>query len=413
LLRAAVFFANQCPVNPPADHSLPRILFVHDFRPDSLHTADLVRQLFLGFPPDKLAWWSFRQTGRHAQPDLRPARCHEFPLPDRLAPRERFNGLKCALLENFWVPRAARDLERVIAAEKPDVVAALLFGWSVPVLAKVRWPAGLRLHVSLWDFPDTNGMKKILGENRSERFVSGIHALVRRADTFDAICPGALSELRAHTGRRDGLVVHSGFEPHHLQALENSPGGGEAGVLRIAYVGTIISEQGFLELLAALKTVRAALPQKVVLEFFGGRNYRSRAWFEPEWMTEHGMFTDDGLVAALRRCDWGVVVMDPGGADLRYSRFSFPNKVGTYLSAGVPVLGLGNPQSSLARLMQENRLGRFTAATVRGELENFLSESLRLPAPREFFRAEILQCARTEFNAAEMRARLWSLWGAR
>jgi glycosyltransferase involved in cell wall biosynthesis len=412
LLRAAGFFAKQWVVQPTANHSLPRILFVHDYRPDSLHTADLIRQLFLGFPPANLAWWSFRQTGRHAKPDLRAARCHEFPLPDRLVPHVRLAQLKSVLLENFWVPRAARDLERVIAVEKPDVVVALLFGWSLPVLAKVCWSARPRLHVSLWDFPDTNGVKKILGHARSERFVSAIHALVRRADTFDAICPGTLAELRAHTGRHDGLLVHSGFEPHHLQALENFSGHGEPGIVRIAYVGTIISENGFLEMLDALNTVRATLPQKVVLEFFGGRNYRSRAWFDPEWMAEHGLFTDDGLVAALRRCDWGVVVMDPAGEDLRYSRFSFPNKVGTYLSAGVPVLGFGNPQSSLAQLMQEHRLGRFTSVVVRDELVKFLSESLRLPAPREFYRAEILECAHTEFNAAEMRARLWRLWGA-
>ena len=119
------------------------------------------------------------------------------------------------------------------------------------------------------------------------------------------------------------------------------------------------------------------LPQKVILEFFGGRNYRSRAWFEPEWMKEHGLFTDDGLVTALRQCDWGIVVMDPEGEDLRYSRFSFPNKVGTYLSAGVPVLGYGHPQSSLAQIMGEHRLGRFSSVTATGELEKFLIERLR------------------------------------
>lgn len=416
LLRANVFFANQWTVNSTASaprSAPPRILFVHDFRPDSLHTADLIRQLFLGYPVERLAWWSFRQTGRHTSPDLRAARCHEFSLPDRLVPHYRLAGLKSALLENFWVPRAARDLEQVIADENPDLVVALLFGWSVPVLARVHWPAGLRRHFSLWDFPDTNGMKAALGESRSARFVSSIHALVRQADTFDAICPGALAELRAHTGRHDGLVVHSGFESHHLRALEQTPGGGEAGILRLAYVGTIISKNGFRELLAALKAVRTKLPQKVVLEFFGGRNYRSQDWFEPDWMTEHGLFTDNGLVAALRRCDWGIVVMDPAGEDLRYSQFSFPNKVGTYLSAGVPVLGNGHPQSSLAQLMGEHQLGRFSSAVNRMELEKFLADSLRLTMPRAFFRANILQCAHTEFNAAALRARLWELWNAK
>ena len=389
----------------------PRILFVHDYRPDSLVTADLLRQLFLGWPSEKIHWWYCHETGLHAQPAVRAGNLHPFLMPKRLVPHVRQTALKCWWLENFWAPRAARHLEKTIAEVKPDLVAGLLYGWSVPVLARVRWPENLRRHFSLWDFPDTNGMKKVLGDTRSQRFVADIHKLLRHVNSFDAICPGALTEIRSHTGRTDGLVVHSGFEPQHLAALEKLEAVPDDGVVRLAYVGTIISESDFLAMLAALKKIRAQVPQKVVLEFFGGRNYRNRAWFEPDWMTEHGMFTDDGLVAALRRCAWGIVVMDLAGEDLRYSRFSFPNKVGTYLSAGVPVLGFGHPTSSLAQIMQEHRLGKFTSATTREELEKFLLESLRLPAPRAAFRDDILRCARTEFNAAEIRARLWQLWG--
>jgi hypothetical protein len=398
--------------NRPEPRRYPKILFVHDFRPDSLVTADLIRQLLSGFPPGQLEWWSCRRTGLHAQPDLRAGRLHEFVIPPRLAPNARFTSLKCSLLENFWVPRAARHLEGVIAGVKPDLVVALLYGWSVPVLAQVRWPSGQKLHVSVWDFADTGGMEKVLGKKRSRRFVSAAYQLVRRAASFDAISPAMLGELQTQAGRKDGIIVHSGFEAGHLHALETAPAEPPGdGVIRLAYVGTIISESGFLNLLAALKNVRVAFPEKIRLEFFGGRNYRSRPWFEPDWMSEHGLYTDEGLVKALRQCDWGLVVMDPEGEDLRYSRFSFPNKVGTYLSAGVPVLGFGHAQSSLARIMQEQELGRFTSATARGELEKFLAEMLRLPSPRNLFRARILQCARTEFNAAEMRTRLWQLWG--
>lgn len=395
-----------------ASDQLPHILFVHDYRPDSLVTADLIRQLFRGYPPEKLSWWSFRQTGLHAQPDLHAGDLYQFTMPNRMVPHVRLAGFKSALLEKFWVPRAARHLERVIGRVKPDFVVALLYGWSIPVLAQIRWTVGQRLHVSVWDFPDTNGMKKTLGEERSARFLSAIHQLVQRSDSFDAISPGALAELRLHTNRKDGLLVHSGFEPHHLNELETFNSDGADDVLRLAYVGTIISESGFLRLLAALEKVRGGLSKKVVLEFFGGRNYRCRTWFDSGWMTEHKLFTDDGLVVALRRCDWGIVVMDPEGEDLRYSRFSFPNKVGTYLSAGVPVLGYGHSQSSLARILSEHRLGRFTSADEPGRLENFLAEILQQPSPRQFFRTDILQCARSEFNADEMRGRLWRLWGA-
>jgi hypothetical protein len=393
-------------------NQFPKILFVHDFRPDSLVTADLIRQLLLGYPMEKLVWWSCRQTGLHAQPDLRAGKLYEFPMPDRLVPHVRWNHTKAWLLEHFWVQAAARHLTRTIAEVQPDLVCSLLYGWSVPVLRKASLPAGQRLHVSLWDFPDSVSGQKNLGTARSQRFVAAIHDLVRKADSFDAICPGTLSELAAHTGRQDGLMVHSGFEPKHLAALAAADSSATDDVLRLAYVGTIISESGFLETLAALKQIRSTLlPQKISLEFFGGRHYKTRPWFEPEWMVEHGLFTDEGLVAALRRCSWGIVVMDPTGEDLRYSRFSFPNKVGTYLSAGVPVLGFGHPQSSLAQIMQEHRLGRFTSATGRDELKTFLAESLQLPSPRNVFREDILQCARTEFNAVEMRTQLWQRWG--
>ena len=391
----------------------PRILVIHDYRPEARSLADLLRQLYKGYPPEYIHWWYCRETPLHEEPDLRAGKLHSYVMPERLVPHVRQTAIKGWLLENVWAPRAARHLEAVIAQEKPDLVVALLFGWSVPVLARVRWPAGQRRHFSLWDFPDSNGMRRALGAARSQRFLEAVHQLVGQGESFDAICTGALEELKSQTGRLDGLVVHSGFEPHHLRALEATATDRPDETLRIAYVGTIISEQGFLNVLEALKTIRPTLSRKLVLEFFGGRNYRSRPWFEPDWMHEHGLFTDEGLVAALRRCDWGIVVMDPEGQDMRYSRFSFPNKVGTYLSAGVPVLGFGHAQSSLAQILREHGLGCFTDATQRGALEQFLSENLQLPSPREVFREAILQCARTEFNAAEIRARLWRVWGAK
>ncbi len=392
--------------------SFPKILFVHDYRPEARVLTDLIRQLFLGYPTEKIYWWYCRRTELYAQPDLRATSLHGFCMPEKLVPHVRWTGLKSSILEYLWAPLAARHLERTIAAVKPDLIWLLLFGWTIPVVERTRWPAGARMHASLCDFPDQNDAKRRLGEARCQRFVNTAIRLVGQAESCSGGGHGMVAEMHLRTGRKDGLVVHSGFEPHHLQALENSPATRTPeDVIRLAFVGTIISEQGFLEMLAALKKVRSLVPQKVVLEFFGGRNYRHRPWFEPDWMTEHGLFTDEGLVEALWRCVWGIVVMDPAGEDLQYSRFSFPNKVGTCLSAGVPVLGFGHPTSSLAHIMQAHRLGRFTSATVRGELENFLLESLRLPSPRAAFRDDILRCARTEFNAAEMRARLWRTWG--
>jgi len=391
----------------------PKILFIHDYRPDARLLADLVRQLFLGWPAERLVWWHCRDSELYAAPDLRAANVHRFGLPPRLVPNVRLGPAKSFLLEHFWAPRAARHLQAAIDREKPDVICVLLFGWCIPVADKIRLPAGARLHVALWDFPDTQAGQKTLGVARSQRFAEMMFELVRRADSFDGISRSVLEEIQKQTGRTDGVLVHSGFESQHLAALAQADATPDDGTIRLAYVGTIISEAGFLAMLAALKKLRTSSPKKITLEFFGGRNYRSRDWFEPEWMVEHAMFTDDGLVAALRRCAWGIVVMDPAGEDLRYSRFSFPNKVGTYLSAGVPVLCFGHPSSSLGQIMQQHCLGLFTSATDPGALEDFFRESFAIAKPRDFFCEDIRQCAQTEFNAAEMRARLWRTWGVR
>jgi glycosyltransferase involved in cell wall biosynthesis len=390
----------------------PKVLFVHDCRPDSVSSADLSRQLLRGYPPQRLAWWHCRYTALRAEPDLRADTVAGFHLPSWLIPSRRLNPLKSWLVERCWAPLAARHLQRMAAEIKPDVISVLLFGWSILVARRLKPLAGTRLHVSLWDFPDHASGRQTLGLARSQRIVQAMFQLVRRADSFDGISNAMLEEIAAQTGRTGGILVHSGFEAQHLQALEQSSTAASDDVIRVAFVGTIISREAFLRVLDILENIRPALPRKLVLEFFGGRNYQSQPWFRPEWMVEHGVFTDQGLVEAVQRCSWGIVVMDPEGTDLRYSRFSFPNKIGTYLSAGVPVLGLGHPQSSLAEVMHHHPVGVFSSARAPEELARVLGEALATERPRLRYREAILKCARSEFDAAAMRQRLWSLWGS-
>ena len=404
----------------------PKILFVNELPPDSMAMADCVRQLLLGYPVERIAWWYCRESSVRGPADLRAGSLHRWPLPARLLPLRRLRSLKGALLERIWTPLAARHLWRTVAEVKPDLIWVLLYGWPILVARNAfrRQPryespprgqesprSGPRLHVSLWDFPDHGEGQRILGPARAQRMVEAIFQLVRQADSCDGISRAVLEEIRSQTGRTDAVHVHSGFEPRHLKDLEAAAGASTDEILRLAYVGSIISEDSFLKMLAALDRARAKLPQRVVLEFFGARGYRNRSWFNPEWMVEHGVFSDRGLVESLQRCSWGIVVMDLEGTDPRYSRFSFPNKIGTCLSAGVPVLGLGHQRTSLAEVMRDHRLGMFADATEPGALENFLSESLRITQPRAVFREDILRCARTEFNAEQIRARLWRTWG--
>jgi hypothetical protein len=392
------------------DQPSPTILFVNDFAPDSLAVADLVRQLLLGYPGKRLTWWYWKTSRIRNLQALKPARVFRWPLNDRFVPARRLTQLKSWFLENVLVPRAAAHLNKTISAVKPDVVWVLMFSWPILLANRLRLPPGTRLHVSLWDMPDTVPQRKILGERRCQRFMDSTYEVIRTATSFDAISGGVLEETVARTDRKDGIIVHSGFEPSHLQALETMTANRDGEMIRLAYVGTIISKVAFLELLAALKKVRQILSRKLTLEFYGARNYRAESWFEPEWMIEHGVFSDSELIESLQRCDWGIVVMDPEAQDIRYSSFSFPNKVGSYLSAGIPILGIGHARSSLARIMRGRDIGVLTNGRTRQELEPFLRQHFELKNPRAFFRPGILDCARSEFNASHIREQLWGLW---
>jgi hypothetical protein len=343
-------------------------------------------------------------------------------MPLKMLPLRKLKSFKASVLEWLWMPLAARHLRRTVLAVKPDLIWVLLYGWPILVARNARLTElrksnepntnlRPRLHVSLWDFPDHGDGRGVLGPARAQRMVEAIFQLVRQADSCDGISAAVVEEIRSQTGRRDTIRVHSGFEPHHLQSLETSTGPVPDDVIRLAYAGTIISEDSFLRVLSALDRARVSLTGPVVLEFFGARGYRNRPWFNSKWMIEHGVFSDRDLIESLRRCSWGIVVMDLEGTDLRYSRFSFPNKIGTYLSAGVPILGFGHQTSSLAKVMLDFRVGKFTSATEPAVLEKFLGQALQVAHPRAVFQEGILRCARTEFNATEIRARLWKSWG--
>lgn len=93
--------------------------------------------------------------------------------------------------------------------------------------------------------------------------------------------------------------------------------------------------------------------------------------------------------------------------DPRYNRYSFPTKFITYLAAGLPILAVGHPESSVLKLMQDFHLG--IALKSAAELQNYdLASRLFDHRSKEFYRPEIVRCARNVFDAVRMRRRLWA-----
>jgi hypothetical protein len=91
----------------------------------------------------------------------------------------------------------------------------------------------------------------------------------------------------------------------------------------------------------------------------------------------------------------------------RYNRFSFPTKFISYLAAGLPVITLGHPESSLVKIAQMYRVGPCLTSGGPGTMQDELFSALSNRNPWVQFGLEIQRCGHAEFDAERMRKTLY------
>jgi hypothetical protein len=385
--------------------SFPHLLVATEFPPNAPGGgAAIVRQMLKEWPAERLSWWSCRPDSQH---DFGQRAAHHAvaKIPRKLYPNRRLRGPKCWVLDTLWAPGAERHFLRTVVALRPDVVWVIPHGWSIPPLARAMPAAGVPFHLSIHDYPDVRGWVNCLGADRCRRMADWVDELYRRANTRDTVCREMSADIQARTGA-PGDINHTGLEADELAALDaTQPVAGK--VLRIAYAGTIIVEPEFALFVAAMEKIRARLPRPVSLDFFGDHSYQSRPWFNSAWMMAHGTLPQPELSAQLRQCTWGFSPMALTDDDPRYNRFSLPTKLVSYLAAGLPVIALGHPESTVVKMATAYPVGLCSTANEVDTLATQLLTALAQPAPGVKYRAGIRQCALAEFNAARLRGTLY------
>jgi hypothetical protein len=415
-----------------------KVLIATEFPPDAPGGGPaVVRQMLQGFPGE-VHWWSVRgsvERRRLKVDGLKIVSCACFP-PGKLMPAKKLPKLKSWLMENFWAPLAARDLERTIREAKPDCIWAIPHDFSIFPLWRVmrsrESKAGnreTRWHVTTQDFPDVHGHGKLWGEDLVHHMARLQVEIYSRADSRDATSLPMLDELRRTSGAHGIQVLHQGLEPEdfgYLTSLQASSSAlhsvirQQSSAIKIAYAGTILCEPEFALFVSRLEQFRhqsSAISHQssvishspIELHLFGAHSYSSRPWFNPDWMVEHGNLAGRELVHVLRNCDWGFIPMALDDHDPRYNRFSFPTKFITYLAAGLPPITMGHPESSVMKMATAYNVG-VTIPNAAPSLDEF-AEALFAPNAKAKHLPEILRCAREQFDAAKMRERLWEAFG--
>jgi glycosyltransferase involved in cell wall biosynthesis len=383
----------------------PRLLVATEASPNSPGGGvAVIRQMLRDWPAEKLYWWSgFPEKNRIFGQNVAGHRV--ATIPKKLNPNRRWPLQKSWVMETFWVPCATRHFRRTLEVFQPDVVWAIPHCWAIPSLARTLPGGRTRFHVSVHDYADIHGIIAKIGVARSRRMAAMTDRLYASSTTRDATSHPMVDDLRLRTGS-DGSMQHAGLEPEdfdYLAGIVGAPGS----EIRIAYAGTIITEKEFALFANTLAKIRNQLPKPVTLEFYGDHSYRSRPWFDSNWMKEHGSLPARELLQALKECSWGFSPMELTDDNARYNRFSFPTKFITYLAAGLPVITLGHLESSVVKTASQYSVGLCTSNGDPEILGRQLLECLSEPEPKAKYRAEIRRCATAEFDARRMRAVLY------
>lgn len=392
-----------------------KLLVATDFPPDAPGGGPaVIRQMLRGFG-GQVYWWSCRPSPHSSVPGF-ASRVTKliYASPGKLFPQKRCRRLKGLAMQVLWAPYAARSLRDFLGKTAPDCVWAIPHDWSIFPLHKALLDSGhrhWRLHTTIQDFPDIHHHSSEWGSKVVSALVRKQEALFASADSADATSLPMLDSLRQRTGKEGVQMLHAGLESEDFRFLETPPGTPPSqGPIRIAYAGTILVETEFVFFTKLLAQIRH-LGVDLCLDFWGAHSYAGRSWFRKDWMREHGHLSETELVQHLRRCSWGFIPMSFTDQDPRYNRFSFPTKFITYLAAGLPILSLGHPESSLMKMTSLYQVGlRTPESDFDGHtllaLKKALSES------KSHYIPEILRCARNHFDAQKMRTRLWSCLNA-
>jgi len=367
----------------------------------------VIRQMLKGFA-GTVHWWSVRpalsSTSTRSVDDVSIGQQSCCP-PGKLMPAKRMTRLKARLMQSIWAPIAAANLKAAIQRIQPDRIWVIPHDWSILPLhtTLLRGRVGIPWHTTIQDYPDIHHHSHTWGRTITEKMARHQEALYAKAVTRDATSYPMLEDLRRRTGREGHQMLHQGLEQADFDAIKTAHANrANSEVIKVAYAGTILVQREFATFVEMVRTLRRCL--QIEIHLWGAHSYEDTSWFDSSFIFEHGNLPEPDLIDALRQCDWGFIPMALHDRDARYNRFSFPTKFITYLAAGLPVIAMGHPESSVIKLAAQYRLGILLTST--NQDCDRLRFALKDYEGRELARQEGIRCARENFDAVRMRNNL-------
>lgn len=300
-------------------------------------------------------------------------------------------------------PAARKQLQQIIADEKPDAFHLTAHGVSFPIMAKAAFETGLPVYLSVHDLWHQT-VRPYIPESLSHGIFGRI---ARRAKEIFVVSDEMGEYLKEHYGIQSWKVIHDGVtKVHDRQAVERLPE-----TIRLLYVGMVHSRQ--MKMLHQLVRCLAAFPDRnFELHFCTRTPYTLEVNPANVKIIFHGWVSEEELVTLSSNSHFGLLPLSFEQEDALFYRTSFMTKIPFYAGICLPILCFGPEWTSAARIVKEDGLGLTFTENSDEAVKDSLRKMVSLTAQDyQHFIDGMARAAKTRFDAATIAHRFYSAMG--
>jgi glycosyltransferase involved in cell wall biosynthesis len=275
----------------------------------------------------------------------------------------------------FWIKPSVKFLLEAVQSGHYQAIITTgpphsmhLIGKQLKKRTGVFWVADFRDPWSEWEFLDTLPMSSAVRRKHKKLEKE----VLTQADHVLTISPSFQADLERIAGRKIDLLTN-GFDSDDLPA-DFKPKKFHAGELHLVYTGVIDSIRDPRPVLNAFRDEFSQTGQNVKFTFVGKVSEQVREYVKNDpWLRDQvhfpGYVSHAEVFNYYARADALVLIL----TTTKNAKGNIPGKLFEYLSTGIPILALGDPEGDTAKILKGAKGGKVVAAEDRQGIRSILN----------------------------------------